>query len=68
MTFDEISKMDEFSAYFVNDAGVITGVQIILSETSQEASAKARDLLSGNRSVRVELWDRYRVVGIIDRE
>lgn len=60
--------MDEFSAYFVNSAGIITGVKSISSETSQEAMVRAKRLLTETMCLEIELWDRCSIVGIVDRE
>lgn len=60
--------MIEYTAYFINDAGIIAGVQSIYSHTDEEALRVARLRLVETRFPNIEVWDHRQCVGIVDLE
>ena len=49
--------MAHYSAYFVNDDGLIVGVQSIKSATDEEAMREARRLIARAMVPNIEIWN-----------
>ena len=60
--------MADYSAYFVNEAGHIVGVESIASRTEDEAVIAGPPHLRSTRFSRMEIWDLTQCIAIVNRE
>lgn len=60
--------MSEYSAYFINAAGLIVGVRSLYSHSDEEALTTARLILSEIKLPNIDVWDQCQCIGTVEVE